>query len=215
MIASVLYKLPLRVGDAVTGFNRRQNIGDLSEYGLPVPEEGLFSRLRRLGQVPPILSEEVIESIKERRFEVVGAVESLDATGVQLADGERIEPDAVVCATGYRTGLEPLVGKLGVLDESGPAQGGRRQGRGAGTPLRRLRAAPGRDLLLRQGGEAGGEGDHGRAAREQREPASAGYGFSFRPLVNRYCAQASSARVIAASTAKEIGAPTSEVPRKP
>ncbi len=119
VIASVLYKLPLRVGDAVTRFNRRQNIGDLSEYGLPVPEEGLFSRLRRLGQVPPILSEEVIESIKERRFEVVGAVESLDAMGVQLADGERIEPDAVVCATGYRTGLEPLVGRLGVLDEVG------------------------------------------------------------------------------------------------
>ena len=119
VIASVLYKLPLRVGDAVTRFNRRQNVGDLSEYGLPIPEEGLFSRLRRLGQVPPILSEEVIESIKERKFEVVGAVESLDATGVQLADGERIEPDAVICATGYRTGLEPLVGHLGVLDEQG------------------------------------------------------------------------------------------------
>jgi hypothetical protein len=109
----------LRIGDAMTRFNRRQNVGDLSEYGLPVPEEGLFSRLRRFGQVPPILSEEVIESIKERRFEVVGAVESLDVTGVQLADGERIEPDAVVCATGYRCGLEPLVGHLGVLDEQG------------------------------------------------------------------------------------------------
>jgi cation diffusion facilitator CzcD-associated flavoprotein CzcO len=119
VIASILYKLPLRVGDAVTGFNRRQNIGDLSEYGLPVPEEGLFSRLRRVGQVPAILGEEVVESIKERRFEVVGAVESLDASGVNLADGERIEPDAVICATGYGTGLEPVVGKLGVLDEAG------------------------------------------------------------------------------------------------
>ena len=119
VIASVLYKLPLRVGDAVTRFNRRMNIGDLSEFGLPVPEEGLFSRLRRLGQVPPILSEEVIESVKERRFVIVGAVESLDATGVLLADGERIEPDAVICATGYRCGLEPLVGHLGVLDEAG------------------------------------------------------------------------------------------------
>ena len=119
VIASVLYKLPLRIGDAMTRFNRRQTIGDLSEYGLPVPEEGLFSRLRRLDQVPPILSEEVIESIKKRKFEVVSAVESLDATGVQLADGERMEPDAVICATGYRTGLEPLVGHLGVLDEQG------------------------------------------------------------------------------------------------
>ena len=92
VIASVLYKLPLRVGDAVTGFNRRQNIGDLSDYGLPVPEEGLFSRLRRIGQVPPILSEEVVESIKERRFEVVAAVESLDASGVELVDGGGSSP---------------------------------------------------------------------------------------------------------------------------
>lgn len=119
VIASVLYKLPLRVGDAVTRLNRRQNIGDLAEYGLPIPEEGLFSRLRRIGQVPPILGEEVVESIKERRFEVVGAVGSLDASGVDLADGGRIEPDAVIAATGWRPGLEEMVGKLGVLDEAG------------------------------------------------------------------------------------------------
>ena len=28
-------------------------------------------------------------------------------------------PDVVICATGYRTGLEPLVGHLGVLNEIG------------------------------------------------------------------------------------------------
>jgi Pyridine nucleotide-disulphide oxidoreductase len=119
ILASVLYKLPNRIGDAMTRFARKQEIGDLSEYGLPVPEEGLFSRLERIGQVPAILSEEVIESIKERRFEVVGAVESLDASGVNLAAGERIEPDAVICATGYRCGLEQLVGRFAVLDEDG------------------------------------------------------------------------------------------------
>ena len=119
VIASVLYLLPNRIADAVARFNRRQNVGDLSEYGLPIPDEGLFSRLERLGQVPPILHEDVVESIKERRFEVVAAVDSLDATGVILADGERVEPDAVICATGYRCGLEPLVGRFAALDEAG------------------------------------------------------------------------------------------------
>ena len=38
---------------------------------------------------------------------------------MQLADGERMEPDAVICATGYRAGLEPLVGHLGVLNQPG------------------------------------------------------------------------------------------------
>ena len=36
-----------------------------------------------------------------------------------LADGSRITPDVIVAATGYRRGLEPLVGDLDVLDERG------------------------------------------------------------------------------------------------
>ena len=36
-----------------------------------------------------------------------------------LADGGRIETDAIVAATGFRTGLERLVGHLDVLDERG------------------------------------------------------------------------------------------------
>ncbi len=36
-----------------------------------------------------------------------------------LDDGNRVAVDAVVAATGFRTGLEPLVGHLGVLDERG------------------------------------------------------------------------------------------------
>jgi putative flavoprotein involved in K+ transport len=36
-----------------------------------------------------------------------------------LADGSRVEPSAVVVATGYRAGLEPLVGHLGVLEGRG------------------------------------------------------------------------------------------------
>jgi putative flavoprotein involved in K+ transport len=37
--------------------------------------------------------------------------------GVLLADGSRLEVDAVIAATGYRNGLHSLVGHLGVLDE--------------------------------------------------------------------------------------------------
>ena len=33
-----------------------------------------------------------------------------------------MDPDAVICATGYRPGLEQLVGHLGVLDERGAPQ---------------------------------------------------------------------------------------------
>jgi cation diffusion facilitator CzcD-associated flavoprotein CzcO len=117
MIAVVLLHLPPRVGDAVARFARKQDLGDLTEYGLPVPDEGTMSRLRRTGQAPAIVDMEVIDSIKARRIEVVPGVESLDETGVQLAGGSRVEPEVVICATGYRRALQPLVGHLGVLDE--------------------------------------------------------------------------------------------------
>jgi cation diffusion facilitator CzcD-associated flavoprotein CzcO len=118
-LAAVFMKLPPSVGDAVMRFVRRKTIGDLSEFGLPVPDEGVFSRLRRLHVAPMIVNAEVIEAIRDRRIEIVGAVEGFDETGVLLADGARIEPDAVIAATGYRTGLEPVVGHLDVLDDHG------------------------------------------------------------------------------------------------
>ena len=119
MIGVALLRFPPKFGDAVARFGRKQDLGDLTEYGLPVPEEGVFSRLRRLGVAPAIVDREVIDAIKDRRIEIVKGVESLDASGVNLADGGRIEPEAVICATGYRRGLEPLVGHLGVLDDRG------------------------------------------------------------------------------------------------
>ena len=61
----------------------------------------------------------MIEAIKGGRISVVPAVAALDSTRVELADGARVEPEAVICATGYRRALEPLVGHLGVLGERG------------------------------------------------------------------------------------------------
>jgi cation diffusion facilitator CzcD-associated flavoprotein CzcO len=119
LMGTAMLHLPVRVGDAVARFGRRMDLGDLSEYGLPVPEEGVMSRLRRLGVAPAIVDDEMIEAIKARHIEVVSGVESLEGDEARLADGVRLEPDVIICATGYRRGLEPLVGHLGVLDESG------------------------------------------------------------------------------------------------
>jgi cation diffusion facilitator CzcD-associated flavoprotein CzcO len=119
MIAVVLLHLPARVGDAVGRFGRKRDVGDLTEYGLPIPEEGVMSRLHRTGQAPAIVDSEVIESIRARHIEIVPGVESLDRTGIQLAGGSRVEPDVVICATGYNRRLEALVGHLDVLDERG------------------------------------------------------------------------------------------------
>ena len=119
-LATFFHKLPPRIGDAVMRFVRRKTVGDLSEYGLPVPEEGVFSRLKRLHVAPMIVDAEVLQAIRERRIEIVGAVEGFDETGVLLA-GE----DADRAGRGDRRHGLPhrawsrCVGHLGVLDAHG------------------------------------------------------------------------------------------------
>jgi cation diffusion facilitator CzcD-associated flavoprotein CzcO len=117
LIGTWLWHLPTRVADRIARLARRIDLGDMTEYGLPAPEQGVFSDVRRRGKVPAIVDTAVIEAVKEGRIEVVAAVESLDSSGVELADGTRLEPDSVICATGYRRQLEPLVGHLGVLGD--------------------------------------------------------------------------------------------------
>jgi cation diffusion facilitator CzcD-associated flavoprotein CzcO len=117
--ATLMYRLPPQMGDRQTRLIRRLKIGDLSAHGLVPPQEGIMSRLHREGKAPAILDKPVIDAIRQRRIEIVAAVESFDATGVVLADRTRLEPDVIIAATGYTTGLEPLVGHLGVLDERG------------------------------------------------------------------------------------------------
>jgi putative flavoprotein involved in K+ transport len=58
-----------------------------------------------------------IEALKRGEVEIVTAVEAFERDEVVLADGSRLRPDAVIAATGFRSGLEELVGHLGVLGE--------------------------------------------------------------------------------------------------
>jgi cation diffusion facilitator CzcD-associated flavoprotein CzcO len=111
--------LPPRLADRMAGMVRRLTIGDLRQWGLSPPEEGIFSRHHREGKAPAIVDKEVIGAIKSGRLEIVAAVASLDGTGVLLADRSRVDAGAIIAATGYGSGLEPVVGHLGVLDERG------------------------------------------------------------------------------------------------
>ncbi|HEV2075331.1 MAG TPA: NAD(P)/FAD-dependent oxidoreductase, partial [Thermoleophilaceae bacterium] len=99
--------------------------GDLTPYGLPPSPRGVSAQ-RREGYVAPVDSG-FVDSVKRGRVEVVEGVERLDGTEVGLAGGRRVRPDAVIAATGYRTGLAQLVGHLCVLradDERPLAHGG-------------------------------------------------------------------------------------------
>jgi hypothetical protein len=61
----------------------------------------------------------LIGLLKAGTVRVVGTVEGFDGPDVLLAGGDRIRPDAVIAATGFRRGLEPLVGHLGLIGRNG------------------------------------------------------------------------------------------------
>ena len=116
-----IWRLPLRLTDPMIALTQRLLIGDLSRYGLASPREGAFTRHTRQPDYIPLLDVGFVRELKRGRIQVVAAVEEVDGPRVQLADGSVIEPEAVIAATGYERGLEPLVGHLG--DDSWWANG--------------------------------------------------------------------------------------------
>jgi putative flavoprotein involved in K+ transport len=110
--------LPARLCDPVNRVLEQVTVGDLSAYGLPRPRTGLKAQLLAT-EVVPIIDVGLIAQLKAGRVEPVPAVESFTETSVTLADDRSIEPDAVIVATGYRRGLESIVGHLGVLNDAG------------------------------------------------------------------------------------------------
>jgi cation diffusion facilitator CzcD-associated flavoprotein CzcO len=125
VVSRPLFHLPPRLADAVSRRARLATFGDLTEFGLPIPEEGPFSRAHRLHVAPTLVDPEVVAAVRDRSIEVVAALAEFDGRSAVLVDGARLDADVVIAATGYRRRLEPLVGHLGVLTDTGvPTAGG-------------------------------------------------------------------------------------------
>ena len=111
-------RLPSAVVDPIARLQRRLTIPDLAPYGIPLPEDGLMSRVRRVGEVP-LQDVGFIAAVRSGGVTPVAAVTGFEGDKVLLADGSAIAPQAVIAATGYRRGLEKMVGHLGLLDGGG------------------------------------------------------------------------------------------------
>ncbi|GGX89401.1 flavin-containing monooxygenase [Streptomyces anandii] len=110
-------RLPVALVDRLARPLARLSVPDLSAHGLPRPGTGLYSRVNE-GSIP-VQDVGLIDAVRRGRVQVVAAVDGFEDGKVVLADGSRIEPDAVIAATGYVRALEGLVGHLGVLDPRG------------------------------------------------------------------------------------------------
>ncbi len=114
----ILARLPFKLADAVIAATQRWIFGDLTAYGLPPTPSGGASRLA-FDNIAIATDDGAVDAIKAGRIIVLPTVREFTRDAVVFDNGATIEPDIVIAATGYRTGLEAMLGKLGVLDEKG------------------------------------------------------------------------------------------------
>lgn len=118
LLGVALRHVPEPVMNPLSSALRKVSVPDLAEFGLPAPAGDGYTQFLRSKTVP-ILDHGFVDAVRAGRITVVPAVTAIEDGTVALADGSTLRPDAVVAATGYRPGLEPLVGHLGVLDKDG------------------------------------------------------------------------------------------------
>ncbi|MGP3984297.1 flavin-containing monooxygenase [Streptomyces sp. KR80] len=123
--AILVRRLPRRAVDRAARTIARISVPDLTPYGLARPDTGLYSRV--LEGAIPIQDVGLIDAVRSGKVEPVAAVQGFEDDKVILAAGAPVTPNVVIAATGYRRGLENLVGHLDVLDDRGrPRRHGRR-----------------------------------------------------------------------------------------
>jgi putative flavoprotein involved in K+ transport len=117
LIGLSMKRAPERILNPMSRTLRRLSVPDLSSHGLPAPAEGItqFRRTRTI----PVLDHGFVDHVRAGRIRVVAAVDHLSGEVVRCVDGTELTPDVVMCGTGFRPGLESLVGHLGVLDNRG------------------------------------------------------------------------------------------------
>lgn len=110
--------MPTALGNLALALVQWLAFGSLRRLGLPQAARGGMTRLRQ-ENIAIASDDGAIAAMKAGRITAVPPVRSFAGGEVTLEDGQVLRPDMVIAATGYRTGLEPMVRHLGVLDPRG------------------------------------------------------------------------------------------------
>ncbi|ERN15901.1 hypothetical protein AMTR_s00039p00215960 [Amborella trichopoda] len=79
-------------------------LGNVEKYGLKRPEIGPLQLKNAMGKTP-VLDIGALGKIKSGEIKVVPAIKRLDSNSVEFVNGERVEVDSVIFATGYRSNV--------------------------------------------------------------------------------------------------------------
>lgn len=105
VISKKLAKLPFNIGEWLGNIIRRRHYGDLSQYGLQQLTDPPAKILRITGQ-SPVIDIGTIDAIKAGKIKVLGDIDHFNKNGVTFKDGQKLEFDSIILATGYRSKIE-------------------------------------------------------------------------------------------------------------
>ena len=108
LIGPSLSKLPIKWQDYLARLFSVLCFGDLTKYGIKTPDQGLATRLQ-LSKVAPGFDQGFVSAVKKGEVSVVEDIERINAETVSFKGGEVLQVDSIICATGYRTGLEQIL----------------------------------------------------------------------------------------------------------
>jgi hypothetical protein len=104
----LLSHLPLGLRDAIAMGTIGILVGDLSRWGIVRPTTGPNRMIEESGRIP-ILDIGTIGMIKKGKIRVLPAVQEILPDSVRFAGGALLPFEAIICATGYTTGLNQVI----------------------------------------------------------------------------------------------------------
>ncbi|WP_020521300.1 flavin-containing monooxygenase [Catelliglobosispora koreensis] len=105
-------KLPLKLRQFIGQKTMKSTVGDLTRFGLPAPDHKLY-------ETHPIANSQLVYYLGHGDITPVPDVKLFHRNSVELKDGQEIEPDLVVMATGYQPVFEFLDPNLLAVDANG------------------------------------------------------------------------------------------------
>ncbi|XP_042491856.1 probable indole-3-pyruvate monooxygenase YUCCA5 [Macadamia integrifolia] len=104
LAAMMMKRFPLWLADKMLLIMAWLVLGNIEKYGLKRPAMGPLELKNAQGKTP-VLDIGALEKIKSGDIKVVPGIKRFSYGGVELVNGQNIEVDAVVFATGYRSNV--------------------------------------------------------------------------------------------------------------
>ncbi len=106
-----LQMLPTWLQDFLGNLLKKITIGNLDKYGIKIRSQSPLQQLRETGKTP-LIDLGTVNMIKKGHIKVLPDIVSFSENTVHFNNGKSYEMDALICATGYQSGISRLIPEI-------------------------------------------------------------------------------------------------------